>query len=64
MSSSFFDEISKCEPINRLYYGDVSEKPNDHCFYVDLIDSYILTGWYENDEHLKNRIEGKFDEQR
>lgn len=60
----FLEEISKTNCVVRLYFGDSVEPPNDYSHYISIDDSFILPGWYENDKHLRKRIEEKINEQR
>lgn len=50
----FLEDIAKSNPVCRVYYGDdFNNKPNDHCYWSDMD---YLTGWYENDNHFRERL--------
>lgn len=50
------DLISQFTGLQRIYYGDAfTNKPNDHCYWDDGAYSHVI-GWYENDEHLRERV--------
>ncbi len=47
---------AKCHSICREHYeGDESNRPNDHCHWSMI--SLGLSGWVENDDHLRERVE-------
>ena len=58
---SFFENISNLKCINRIYYGNSTKKPNEHCYYDGGSLFRILDGWYEDDNHLRNRITDRID---
>ncbi len=53
-SVSTLDKLANLQCVCRIYYGDnKDDKPNDFCYWDE--DNHII-GWYENDEHLRNRL--------
>lgn len=51
---TILEEYANKGSVVRCYYGDnESEKPNDFCYWADF---HYMPGWYETDEHLRNRI--------
>ena len=51
---SMLDKISNIKSFTRMAYGnDQENKPNDFCFWDDNFGY-----WFENDDHLRKRIEG------
>ena len=56
-TGSLLDEWASALTVSRMYFGDgESDKPDDYCFWDD---SQFLVGWYESDDHLRERF---FDE--
>ena len=56
---SVLDKICNVDAISRETYGyDVNTKPNNHCYWNDY-----FCHWEENDEHLRNRIKARLNDE-